>query len=104
MAAEAPVTDLPLSEVLGGTLPARLEKELGLTTVGDLLDHVPRRWIERGELTPIAALPYDAEVTVVAVVESVTTRRMHSRPGFIVDVTVADPSVAGVPGASLSMA
>ncbi|MBU8794101.1 ATP-dependent DNA helicase RecG, partial [Micrococcus luteus] len=104
MAAEAPVTDLPLSEVLGGKLPARLEKELGLTTVGDLLDHVPRRWIERGELTPIAALPYDAEVTVVAVVESVTTRRMHSRPGFIVDVTVADPSVAGVPGASLSMA
>ena len=104
MAAEAPVTDLPLSEVLGGKLPARLEKELGLTTVGDLLDHVPRRWIERGELTPIAALPHDAEVTVVAVVESVTTRRMHSRPGFIVDVTVADPSVAGVPGASLSMA
>ena len=51
MAAEAPVTDLPLSEVLGGKLPARLEKELGLTTVGDLLDHVPRRWIERGELT-----------------------------------------------------
>ncbi len=104
MAADVAVTDLPLTEVLSGTLPGRLEKELGLRTVGELLDHTPRRWVERGELTPIAALPWDSEVTVVAVVESVSTRQMRSRGGFIVDVTVADPSVAGVPGASLSMA
>ncbi|MDY6055664.1 MAG: ATP-dependent DNA helicase RecG [Micrococcus sp.] len=96
--------DLPLAEVLDGRLPARLEKELGLVTVGDLLDHTPRRWVERGELTPILTLPVDAEVTVVARVESVETRRMRSRGGFIVDVTVADPSVAGVPGARLAMA
>ena len=98
------VLDTPLEEVLSGRLPARLASELSLTTVGELLDHTPRRWVERGELTPIAALPVDAEVTVVARVESVGTRRMRSRAGFIVDVTVADPSVEGVAGASLSMA
>ncbi|CAM3557446.1 ATP-dependent DNA helicase RecG [Micrococcus flavus] len=98
------VLDTPLEEVLSGRLPARLAAELSLTTVGELLDHTPRRWVERGELTPIAALPVDAEVTVVARVESVGTRRMRSRAGFIVDVTVADPSVEGVAGASLSMA
>ena len=98
------VLDTPLEEVLSGRLPARLAAELSLTTVGELLDHTPRRWVERGELTPIAALPVDAEVTVVARVESVVTRRMRSRAGFIVDVTVADPSVEGVAGASLSMA
>lgn len=103
MAADG-VLDLPLGEVLSGRLPGRLEKELGLATVGGLLDHVPRRWVERGELTPIAALPVDAEVTVVARVEHVATRRMRSRAGFIVDVTVADPSAAGTAGASLSMA
>lgn len=96
--------DLPLSGVLGGKTADRIARELKITTVGGLLDHVPRRWIERGELTRIAQLPIDAEVTVVAEVRSVTTRRMRSRSGFIVDVTVADPDTPAGPGASLSMA
>ena len=42
------VLDTPLEEVLSGRLPARLAAELSLTTVGELLDHTPRRWVERG--------------------------------------------------------
>ena len=45
------VLDTPLEEVLSGRLPARLASELSLTTVGELLEHTPRRWVERGELT-----------------------------------------------------
>ena len=53
--------DRPLSAVLGGKTADRIARELKITTVGGLLDHVPRRWIERGELTPISQLPIDAD-------------------------------------------
>lgn len=96
--------DRPLSTVLGGRTADRIARELRITTVGGLLDHAPRRWIERGELTPISQLPIDAEVTVVAQVRSVDTRRMRSRSGFIVNVTVADPDTPAGPGSALSMA
>lgn len=80
----------PVERLLGGRTGQRLSRELGLTTVGDLLQHFPRRWIERGELTPITALPVGEQVTVVARIVSVERRQMHSRRGFIVDVTVTD--------------
>ena len=80
----------PVERLLGGRTGQRLSRELGLATVGDLLQHFPRRWIERGELTPITALPVGEQVTVVARVVSVERRQMHSRRGFIVDVTVTD--------------
>lgn len=96
--------DRPLASVLGAKTAGRIERELGIGTVGGLLDHAPRRYIERGELTSLRRLPIDAEVTVVAEVRSVGTRRMRSRSGFIVDVTVADPDTPDGPGATLSMA
>ncbi|MDO5634669.1 MAG: ATP-dependent DNA helicase RecG [Micrococcus sp.] len=90
--------------MVGAKTAARLAQELDLHTVGELLDHVPRRYVERGELTPIAGLALDQEVTVVAEVLTASTRRMHRRSGFIVDVTVADRSVEGTAAATLSMA
>ncbi|GAA1118917.1 ATP-dependent DNA helicase RecG [Citricoccus alkalitolerans] len=80
----------PLDRLLGGRTGQRLDREMGLGTVRDLLEHFPRRWIERGELTPITSLPVGDQVTVVARVVSVDRRNMHSRRGFIVDVTVTD--------------
>ncbi|NUL47889.1 ATP-dependent DNA helicase RecG [Cellulosimicrobium funkei] len=80
----------PVERLLGGRTGQRLSRDLGLATVGDLLQHFPRRWIERGELTTITALPVGEQVTVVARVVSVERRQMHSRRGFIVDVTVTD--------------
>ena len=76
--------------LLGGKTGQRLDREMGLRTARDLLEHFPRRWIERGEMTDIASLPVGEQVTVVARVVSASRRPMHSRRGFIVDVTVTD--------------
>ncbi|WP_010145851.1 ATP-dependent DNA helicase RecG [Citricoccus sp. CH26A] len=94
--------DQPLERLLGGKTAQRLERELGLRTARDLLEHFPRRWIERGEMTAIASLPVGEQVTVVARVVSASRRPMHSRRGFIVDVTVTDDDTARP--ASLDMA
>ncbi|SFV21087.1 ATP-dependent DNA helicase RecG [Micrococcus terreus] len=92
--------DQPLVRLLGDRTAQRLEREFGMSTVRDLLEHFPRRWIERGELTPIAALPVGEQVTVVARVISVSRRQMRSRRGFLVDVTVTDDH----PGRPVSLA
>ncbi|HEY4614227.1 MAG TPA: ATP-dependent DNA helicase RecG [Citricoccus sp.] len=94
--------DRPLERLLGGKTGQRLDRELGLRTARDLLEHFPRRWIERGEMTPIASLPVGEQVTVVARVVSAGRRPMHSRRGFIVDVTVTDDDTTRP--ASLDMA
>ncbi|MEG2579162.1 MAG: ATP-dependent DNA helicase RecG, partial [Glutamicibacter sp.] len=57
--------------------------------------HFPRRYVEVGELTPISELPFDEHVTVVAQVVNVSQRQMHSRRGFIFEVTVSDELSAG---------
>jgi ATP-dependent DNA helicase RecG len=44
-----------LSTAVGGTAKV-LEDALGLRTVGDLLRHYPRRYVERGALTPFSDL------------------------------------------------
>ena len=68
-----------LRGVLGGRTAGAFERGLRLTTVGDLLRHYPRRYAERGELTPIADLAEGDHVTIVADIASVTTRRMKAR-------------------------
>ncbi|KWR72198.1 ATP-dependent DNA helicase RecG [Arthrobacter sp. W1] len=84
-----------LSAFLGKKNSTALEKAFGYTTVGELLWHFPRRYVEVGELTPISELPFDEHVTVVAQVVNVSQRQMHSRRGFIFEVTVSDELSAG---------
>ncbi|WP_313814401.1 ATP-dependent DNA helicase RecG [Glutamicibacter sp.] len=79
-----------LSQVLGAKNASALEKAFGYQNVGEFLHHFPRRYVEVGELTPIAELPFDEHVTVVAQVVNVSQRQMHSRKGFIFEVTVSD--------------
>ncbi|WP_159610511.1 ATP-dependent DNA helicase RecG [Glutamicibacter sp. JC586] len=79
-----------LSIYLGDKNAKALKKAFGYTTVGEFLWHFPRRYVEVGELTPIAELPFDEHVTVVAQVINVSQRQMHSRRGFIYEVTVSD--------------
>lgn len=79
-----------LVRLLGDRTARKLERELGLSTARELVDHLPRRWIERGELTPIVSLPVGEQVTIVARVTSVSRRQMRSRRGFLVDVAVTD--------------
>ena len=82
--------DAKLNGVLGGRTAAALAKGFGLDTVGDLLTHYPRRYARRGELTELAHLPLDENVTIVAEVIEVRERPMRARKGSILEVTITD--------------
>ncbi|MGJ9402587.1 ATP-dependent DNA helicase RecG [Arthrobacter sp. KK5.5] len=82
----------PLLRVLGPKTSASIARELQIETVGALLDHFPRRYVERGELTRIAELPSEEHVTLVARVERASTRKMQRRKGFLTEVVVTDDS------------
>ena len=84
--------DAKLSSALGGRTAAALDKALGLVTVGDLLTHYPRRYALRGELTALAQLSVDENVTIVAEVLGVQERTMRARKGSILEVTISDGS------------
>jgi len=60
----------PLSELVGGRTAKPLERAFDIRTVGELLRHYPRRMAERGELTDLASLRIDDDVTVMAEVLS----------------------------------
>ena len=77
-----------LRDVLGGKASKAVEKALGLSTVGELIRHYPRRFNERGELTDLSQLVEGEEVTVLAEVESASTRRIPGRKLTIVEVSI----------------
>jgi ATP-dependent DNA helicase RecG len=79
-----------LPAALGAKVAASFEKAFGMTTVGDLLAHYPRRYAKRGELTPIASLPLGEPVTIVAEVVSARERRMQNRRGSLLEVVISD--------------
>lgn len=82
--------DTQLSRVLGDKTAKALAKAFGLETVGDLLEHYPRRYVVRGELSDINELEDGEEVTVLAEIASVHLRRASGRT--ILEVVVTDGS------------
>lgn len=93
--------ELGLERRIGKRSAAVVEKHLGITTVGGLLNYFPRRYLSRGELTPISEVPLDEEVTLIARVISNSTRQMRARRGSLTDVVISDDagsSPGGVPG------
>ncbi len=83
--------DDPLRRHIGDRSAKALAGALGLRTVGELLRHYPRRYVERGELTDLATLAVGEDVTVLAEVQSVLHRKNQSgRPGFRLEVTIGD--------------
>ena len=82
--------DLGLERRIGKRSAAVIEKHLGITTVGGLLNYFPRRYLDRGELTPISEVPLDEDVTLIARVVSSSTRSMRARRGTITDVVISD--------------
>ncbi|MHA6805344.1 ATP-dependent DNA helicase RecG [Salinifilum ghardaiensis] len=82
--------DTRLDRVLGRKTAKALDSALGLSTVGDLLRHYPRRYAERGELTKISGLEIGEHATVLAQVERVGKRNMRSRRGTIVEARITD--------------
>ena len=80
----------PLVTALGARTADALETQLSLRTVGDLLRHYPRRYVDRGRLTDIAGLEIGEHITVVAQVEKATLRDMRSRSGKLLAVVIRD--------------
>jgi ATP-dependent DNA helicase RecG len=86
----------PLRDVVGDKTAKVLEKGLGLRSCGDLLRHYPRRYVERGVLTPLTDLREDEYVTVQAEIVSVNKlpfrykSGQQGRPKERVEVVVTD--------------
>ncbi|HSL24797.1 MAG TPA: ATP-dependent DNA helicase RecG [Acidimicrobiia bacterium] len=82
--------DVAVEKVAGlaGRRGAALRKG-GIKSVADLLLHVPRRYIDRSRTEPIATAPGGEEVTILARIGQVSTRRPR-RNMVIVEARVTD--------------
>ena len=80
----------PLDRLLGDKTAKSLAKHLELVTVGDLLQHYPRRYSSRGELTSINEIPIGEAATLIADVVDVNERRMKGKSGSILEVKITD--------------
>ncbi len=87
--------DSPLTAVLGAATPAqrkKFEDGLGLRTVGDLLRHFPRRYLETGSLTRVSDLRIGQLLCVVGEIEESRTHRYTDRrtgrPAYRVEATL----------------
>ena len=84
--AARPVTDL---RAVGDKLQAGLA-EMGIENVLDLLEHYPRRYLDRTERAEIHELAIGDEATVDAEVKAIHARRTRDRKRTIVNATVYD--------------
>ncbi|WP_022872267.1 ATP-dependent DNA helicase RecG [Nesterenkonia alba] len=91
--------ETPLTRVLDSKDAKKLTRELGYTTVGELLGRHPRKYADLYEPSSLDALIPGEYATFTAEVEHVHRRSMQRRKGFLVEVTVAD-----VVGRTLTMA
>ncbi|MEU8463111.1 ATP-dependent DNA helicase RecG [Streptomyces sp. NPDC029003] len=89
-----PALDEDLKKTLGPATAKVLAEQLGLHTALDLLHHYPRRYAERGELTPLAELAdqLDEHVTVVAQVADARVLTFNGGRGKRLEVTITDGS------------
>ncbi len=87
--------DSPIETVLGDqtTKRKKIVEGLGLRTVGDLLDHVPRRYLKTGELTEVDELEQGQLLTVVGEIvksEAKTyTDRRTGRPAYRLETVLS---------------
>jgi ATP-dependent DNA helicase RecG len=82
--------DQPLAGVIGGKSAKALGEAFDIGTVNDLLRHYPRRYAEQGRLTGLESLVDGENVTVVAEIAHVTSRRMRNKRGSILEARVTD--------------
>ncbi|MFK5634747.1 MULTISPECIES: ATP-dependent DNA helicase RecG [unclassified Ornithinimicrobium] len=73
-----------------GKVATKLETARGFLTVRDLLDFLPRTYLDPARPTAFRDLPQGEDVVVVGTVTSATTRQMKSRRGRILAVEVDD--------------
>jgi ATP-dependent DNA helicase RecG len=80
----------PLADQLGTKTASVLSEVFGLSTVGDLLRHYPRRYFARGELTDLASLRDGDHVTVLARIATVSKIPMRNRHSDRIEAVVTD--------------
>ncbi len=78
------------SDILSERAPKLFADSLGTQTMGQLLNHFPRTYLDHSSPIPLSELPLDEEVTVIARVQSSNSRRMRTRKGMLLDVVIAD--------------
>ena len=83
---------LKLDSILGDRTAKAFVKQFGISTMAELLEHYPRRYSKRGELTPISSLPIGEVVTVVGEVVSTSSRRLKGRSGSLLEVVITEGS------------
>jgi ATP-dependent DNA helicase RecG len=64
-------------------------RKSGINSVADLLLHVPRKYLDRSRIEPIALAPVGEEVTIVGRVKTITSRRPRAKM-LIVELRVTD--------------
>jgi ATP-dependent DNA helicase RecG len=84
-----------LEPLVGKRTAAALES-LDIATVGELVRHYPRRYVDRGKLTDIAGLEIGEQATLVAQVEKSVLRDMRSRRGKLLNVVIRDEKGATI--------
>ena len=70
--------DSKLSAVAGSSA-TKIEKAFGYRTVGELVRHYPRRYVEKGSVSDLGTLTLDEHITFVARVVSVTQKSYPDR-------------------------
>ena len=80
MTRNTPVTTLPFV----GTKYAQLLDKLGIRTVGDLLYHLPRKYTDLSQITPIAELLIDELQVIAAELTSIKTVRIRGGKTMVV--------------------
>ena len=74
---------------IGPKSAERLEK-LGISSLGDMLYHFPRRYDDYSQFKTINRLEYGDELTVLGMVQSASTRRLHGGKRQLVEVIISD--------------
>ncbi|WP_083190778.1 ATP-dependent DNA helicase RecG [Serinicoccus hydrothermalis] len=81
--------DFGLRDLVGGSAQT-LQRTRGIRTVGQLLDWLPRTYLDPTRPTAFRDLPHGEDVVVVGTVRSATTHQMRNRRGRRLVVDVAD--------------
>ncbi len=76
--------------MLGDKTAKAFARQLDIKTTGELLQHYPRRYLKRGELTKIADLPVGEIATVVGEIVAVSARYIKGRGGHILEASISD--------------
>ncbi len=82
--------DTLVTRVFGKRFGEPLEKNKGIRTVADLFEFLPRRYLKPYEPTDLADVVEGEETTIVARVQSASTRPMARRRGQLLTVVIGD--------------